>query len=524
MTTAKLDNAAGYNLGGTLMPHQAEGLAWLLEHPRALLADSVGLGKTVQVAALLLHLHCRGLLDRGRTNGPRVLIVAPKSLIAQWQAELAAWVPGLTTFAHPHAVTATQRKRLPAAACDIELVNVESLRANLGGYEAKRYPLVVVDELSADLRSGGKNHTAVHSVCRSAKRVVGLTATPMETSLMDTWTLLYALGVPKLPTKSEWSRYVEWLPASHPNGYGGFVTDYKPGRVIPHHVPAVRAFLETCLLRRTPEEVGLDLPIVVERRHDVQMTPEQAQAYAAAERLTGLARHQARDKASAHADGASAKASLAVNLVHQSPPTDQAVIFAQNLAHLDIIGGALDERGISFVRLTGETQSTTSRQAALDAFRSGEARVLIGNEVLERGLNLQLCPWLISCGEEYNPARNEQRVGRIRRIGSPFPVVYHDVISTGSATDRGRETSAALRQADFNLVFGSGAEPTDFRPVTRGDFLQHPSGKVIMPLQNDPSYRGPTQSKTSVDQEAKHLQPAAWVVEAAAGAGGATPA
>ena len=72
-----------------LYPFQRSGVEWLVENPGGkVLADDMGLGKTIQVIAAV-----RLLFNRARIR--RVLILSPKSLVANWEAELARWAPEL---------------------------------------------------------------------------------------------------------------------------------------------------------------------------------------------------------------------------------------------------------------------------------------------------------------------------------------------------------------------------------------------------------------------------------------------
>src|SRR5437879_7516942 len=105
----------GADLRGSLRPYQKVGVSWLAFASSlrlgVCLADDMGLGKTIQVLGVLL-LHKR----RGRGGDPPHLLVAPASLLANWQAEIERFAPSLATLvAHPSAMPARELTQLASA-------------------------------------------------------------------------------------------------------------------------------------------------------------------------------------------------------------------------------------------------------------------------------------------------------------------------------------------------------------------------------------------------------------------------
>lgn len=432
---------------GQLHPHQQEAVAWLLHHPRALLADGVGLGKTVTVCALLGRLAADDQLGR-------VLLVVPAPLVAQWRAELARFLPSLTVrdSTETWATTAAGRAAgLPSA--DILLVSFEHLRSRLDTYPAVPFGIVVLDEASA-VKGRGPEHQAAAKVCRQSVRALALSATPMELDAMETWGLLHVVDAPGLPSEATWGdRFVIWKPGYRPK-YGPPV-ERKPVGVKTAALPELRQYLAVVSLRRTVGDVALSLPKVVEEVHFVPLTSPQAVAYQQAQRLhIPLTRHKGEEKACAHAAGRSAVAEAAVSLIVEHPEQAKTVVYAFRLDVLDIAAGLLEAAGVRWVRVDG-TLKKGEREEALRAFRDDrEVRVLLGSNVLERGLNLQHADVLLSMGSTWNPAAEAQRVGRIRRIGSPHAQVRHVTFLTHTPHDRAKWAKVAQRSEDSQQVLG----------------------------------------------------------------------
>src|SRR5688572_22814384 len=141
----------GADLRGTLRPYQKTGVAWLAFASSlrlgVCLADDMGLGKTIQVLALLL-LRKR----RARGGEPPHLLVAPASLLANWQAEIERFAPSLTTLlAHPSAMPS--RDLADLAGDDLDgtdlIITTYGTLARMEALRAREWSLVVLDEAQA---------------------------------------------------------------------------------------------------------------------------------------------------------------------------------------------------------------------------------------------------------------------------------------------------------------------------------------------------------------------------------------
>ncbi|MBS2964334.1 DEAD/DEAH box helicase [Actinocrinis puniceicyclus] len=180
--------AAPPGLHATLRPYQERGVGWLAFMDGvglgAVLADSMGLGKTIQVLTLLE-------LEResGRAEGRPTLLICPMSLVANWQREAARFTPGLEVHVH-HGAERLSGEQFRAAVTDTHLViTTYGLalrdRAQLAGVPWHR---VVIDEAQAIKNAATKQARAVRSL--AAPHRVALTGTPVENRLADLWSIL----------------------------------------------------------------------------------------------------------------------------------------------------------------------------------------------------------------------------------------------------------------------------------------------------------------------------------------------
>ncbi|MCL5285663.1 MAG: DEAD/DEAH box helicase [Nitrospirae bacterium] len=174
----------GPALKATLRPYQKAGVRWLNLLVRmglgACLADDMGLGKTIQVLALLLT------LERPRPS----LLVAPASLLANWQQEARRFAPSLRLLvAHPSVLSPEELRGLSAGRLsEVDLV-VTSYGTLMRLPHLAEIPwhLVVADEAQALKNPGAKQTKTVKSLSAHAR--IALTGTPVENRLSDLWSL-----------------------------------------------------------------------------------------------------------------------------------------------------------------------------------------------------------------------------------------------------------------------------------------------------------------------------------------------
>ena len=216
-------------------PHQARALQRLYAQwpPKLLIADEVGLGKTIQAGLLLRQAWLAG-------KAKRTLILAPKAVLKQWQIELRekfnldwpiydgkglVWAPSSArrTFGEPHTKGAWHEQ--PAVIVSSQLMR-RSDRASTLLEEAEPWDLIVLDEAHhARRRSmGAKQEDRPNALLRLMRglkeRTQGLlllTATPMQVHPIETWDLLDLLGLPTAWTAGAFLQFFEDLEQPNPS-------------------------------------------------------------------------------------------------------------------------------------------------------------------------------------------------------------------------------------------------------------------------------------------------------------------
>ncbi len=425
---------------GMLRPYQAEGVAWL-QFLRAaglggVLADDMGLGKTVQTLAHLAIEQAEGRLDRP------ALIVCPTSLVPNWIVEAARFAPGLKLL--PLHGPVRHERFGEIGAHDLVLTTYPLLTRDQEVLTAQDWHVVVLDE--AQTIKNPNAETTQQAVRLEARQRLCLSGTPLQNHLGELWSLF------------------DFLTPGFLGSARNFRTRYrtpieKQGNSA--RQTALNRRLRPFLLRRTKEEVVQELPPKTEITESVEMEEGQRAIYesvrlamhakvrvAIAER--GLARsgiiildallklRQAccdprllKLKTARRGSVGSAKLERLMEMLETMLEEGRRVlIFSQFTSMLALIEARLQQAGIHYVQLTGDTADRTTPVAQ---FLAGAVPVfLISLKAGGLGLNLTAADTVIHYDPWWNPAVEDQATDRAHRIGQDKRVFVHRLVTLGS--------------------------------------------------------------------------------------------
>ena len=479
-------------LQATLRPYQVEGFQWLsfLYEQRlgGILADDMGLGKTVQALALLAHAieehraasECAA--ERGESVEPFApfLVVAPTSVIANWAAEAARFLPEAKVVT----ITETTAGKTPLAeriaGAHLVLTSYTLLRmdedayvsyaAGLGSEEGPGTPgwgALLLDEAQFVKNTG----TRAWSIARAmpARTKIAMTGTPLENNLMELWALLAIVADGLFPSARAFrDLYARPAESGEDPAHAAATTARLRRRIRP------------LMLRRTKELVAAELPAKNDTRVNLPLAPGHRRIYDThlqreRQKVLGLLedmdknrftifqsltllRRLALDAALIDPDAyegvTSAKREY---LVERLPELlaggHRVLVFSQFTGYLKSIARALSEKGIDHLYLDG---STRNRAEVIEAFRAGAAPVfLISLKAGGFGLNLTEADHVFIMDPWWNPAAEQQAVDRIHRIGQDKEVHVYRLVAEGTIEEKVmqlKESKAAL----FDAVVGEG--------------------------------------------------------------------
>lgn len=468
---------------GELRPYQAIGLSWLdfLRETGfgGVLADDMGLGKTVQALAFLAREKAQGRLDRP------ALIVAPTSVLPNWQAESERFAPALDVLA----LRGLDREQLfgDIARHDLVLTTYPLLMRDHGVLLGQEFHVAILDEAQAIKNPRATVSGLAHRI--NARHRLALTGTPLENNLGEVWSLFEFLSPGLLGDETTFRRTLRTPIEKHGD-------------------KAAQAFLtrrlKPFMLRRTKQEVAKELPAKTEIIERVRLEGAQRDLYETVRVLMHeKVRHEIAKKGLAKSHivfldallklrqiccdprllkmpqakkvKQSAKLERLMEMIPEMVAEGRRILlFSQFTSMLELIEAELDALDIPYVKLTGDT---VDRAEPVKAFQSGEVPLfLLSLKAGGTGLNLTAADTVIHYDPWWNPAVEAQATDRAHRIGQKKPVfVYKLIVEEGieEAIEILKARKAALAEALFEGASKSGLDLTDadisalFAPLDR---------------------------------------------------------
>ncbi|MDR0362879.1 MAG: DEAD/DEAH box helicase [Planctomycetota bacterium] len=472
------------------MPHQIETVRRVLRYfrGRVLLADEVGLGKTIEACLLLREYLLRGLARR-------VLILTPAPLVSQWREELAMKFGLEFTVPDGTAAAWTSGDRI------LSSIGVAKSQRHFEAVTTCQWDLVIVDEAHHCKNRNTLNWKLVNALKR--RRLFLLTATPVQNDLVEMYNLLTLLEPGHLKTERDFKK--------------NFVARGNPRD--PKNRQKLRGLLGEVMIRNTRSLVNVDLPPRYAQTFRITPSEEEERLYCdmeaylrgrrppvaeeasepsegprspqsgidndvplLAEMATGKAPGKGKRKTSALANDRlptlsrmqinhllmaagshpAALAPMLERLVASDPAASPLAERAGSIAEsakekrlLSLLGERRSGKTLVFacfsetlVRLEKSLvaagipaavfsgrQTATEKDEAVRRFREA-VPVLLCSESGGEGRNLQFADTLINFDLPWNPMRIEQRIGRIHRIGQTREVFIFNLAAAGTLESR----------------------------------------------------------------------------------------
>jgi len=464
------------------LPHQIETVRKVMRRfrGRVLLADEVGLGKTIEACLLLREYLLRRLIKR-------VLILVPNPLVSQWHEELSSKFH-LDFSIAPR--TATSSLDEFWATHDRVLVSTSFARSGRRPQAIASTPwdLVIVDEAHHCRNRATKLWKLVNSLQR--RHMFLLTATPVQNNLVELYSLLTLLEPGHLKTEADFKK--QFVTRGNPRdprnrhrlrdllgevmirNTRGLVQINLPPRYA-QTIMATPGEEESQLLidiqqylrdqlatvsntstnaddaePESPEELDVSStestetpgasangpPGISRMRLHAILTSLGSHPATAAATLQPLAERDDRARQLCERAGRISRSAKDEKLLHllKESHEHKVLVFVASIRTLHRLQALLTEAAISFSTFSGE-QSSADKDAAVEQLKSS-VNVMLCTESGGEGRNLQFADTLINFDLPWNPMKIEQRIGRIHRYGQTQDVFIFNLCTAGTLESR----------------------------------------------------------------------------------------
>lgn len=422
-------------------PHQLQTAERVLNEMRgrAILADEVGLGKTIEAGLIMKEYMIRGLAKK-------ILILVPASLVIQWTKELNQ------KFGIP---AVAQKKEYMWRQYDVVVASIDTAKRDPHRRHVLDidYDMLIIDEAHKLKNKKTRNYQFVKEIRK--KYCLLLTATPIQNEMDELYNL------------------INLLKPGHLGHTSSFSTTYVEGKRQAKNNEQLKTELDKVMIRNRRSDGGVHFTSRRVQSIPIELSPEEAALYQGVTRfvkeqyhtgsggynslalitlqrevcssreaafLTLYNMHQrAAEDSPVRAEimelvemikkiESHSKAAKAVELIQQI--NDKVIIFTEYRATQNYLQKYLHDHGITSVPFRGGFKR--SKKDWMTELFQNRAQVLIATEAGGEGINLQFCNQVINYDMPWNPMRVEQRIGRVHRLGQQRDVHIYNLSTVGT--------------------------------------------------------------------------------------------
>ena len=454
-------------------PYQEEGIRFGLYKRAVLIGDEMGLGKTMQAIGL-------AVLKKEIFGFSKVLVVTLASLKDQWQREIERFTD---EKAEVIAGSARERKRQYREDNSLfKITNYEAVLRDVTIISRFKPDMIILDEAQRIKNFETKTAEAVKSLPRQHALV--LTGTPLENKLEDVYSIAQFLDPELLSPLWKFA-------ADH-----FLLSRHKKGQILGYrNLEKLHNKLQSLVIRRRKEEVLDDLPEQIVNDYYLDLHETQAEIHAGYSKsllpllnkkfLTPMDLRKIQvlllkmrqvcdsthliDRETNISPKLDELASILDELVVEN--NRKVVIFSEWTTMTFLIGKHLSKVGIPFVELSGKVP-VKKRQVLIDEFSNNpNCKVFLSTDAGGTGLNLQAADCVINFELPWNPAKLNQRIGRVNRIGQRSQCVNVINLITKSSIEMRIMAGIQIKGELFSGVFDGGVDEVMFDRKKREEMV-----------------------------------------------------
>ncbi|WP_300673778.1 DEAD/DEAH box helicase [Desulfoluna sp.] len=484
------------SIKATLYPYQREGIRFALYKPAALIGDEMGLGKTLQAIAL-------ATLKKEIFGFKKVLVITLASLKEQWKREIERFTdePALIVSG-----PASERQRIYTEDTTFfKITNYEAVLRDTLAIRRMKPDLIILDEAQRIKNFTTKTAEAIKAIPRTHALV--LTGTPLENKLEDVYSITQFLDPDLLAPLWDFAGRHFLINRKKKNHIAGYT-----------NLGALHEKLKGIVIRRKKEEVLTELPNEVVSNYYIELTDQQKKIHGGylssllpllskkfltpidVQRIQQLLLMSRMVCDSTYLidkkTHISPKLKEFKNIIHDLAVENnrKVVVFSEWTRMNFLIAKHLSEAGIPFVELSGKIP-VHKRQALIDEFSTNpDCKVFLSSDAGGTGLNLQAADCVVNFELPWNPAKLNQRIGRVNRIGQTSGSVnVVNLIAKDSIEER-ILAGIQLKTELFQGVFDGTVDEVEFSSEKRTDLINQ-----LRKLMDEEAITAPAEASDSIE-------------------------
>ena len=384
--------------GFSLLKHQEKAVRWMSsreipekKHKGGILADEMGVGKTIETIGLMMHNKVRF-----------TLVIVPASLIIQWKSELEKFTSGITI--HIHKLDKT------TVTLGINVLVTSFVKSTRPHISEMVWDRIVIDEAHVLRNPKGKQFKKICAL-KSDRRWC-LTGTPIQNYISDIKTLLHFVGVKKGDMKQNIQKYLLRRTKEEVN-----IT--LSGFCYHEHTMEFKSLYEKDLYRKVSENtynsVSLSFLEVLLRKRQAAILPQLVVDGYNKKKKTQPSRWNYNNT----------KLSEIVDTLEKNPD-EKPVVFCYFRKEIEYLETKLEEKNIEFRTIHGGVAMDERKELIDDAdsYRVILIQIMAGST----GLNLQAFNSVYFSGPHWNPTHEQQAIARVHRMGQKQTVTVRRFI------------------------------------------------------------------------------------------------
>jgi len=465
-------------LNCNLFDYQKEGIYFATMRKSAIIADEMGLGKTVQAIA-------SAIFKKDLFGFERTLVICPASLKDQWKREIKRFSDEKATIIEG---VPEKRQHIYENELDYFLItNYETVLRDLAILQKEPPDYIILDEAQRIKNYETLTANIVKQIPK--KHALIITGTPIENRLIDLYSIMDFLDPKILSPLWEFSYqhcYFDMVKRNKINGY------YNLQKLKERLKPVLIRREKHDVLKQLPKVRHIDIPVPMHRRqaelhssyakgvariiHKKFMTPfdmQRLMILLGKMRMVCDSTHlvEVGEACSPKLDELKQVLLDKLDLEHSS---HKVVIFSEWIRMNQMIGRLLRDNNIGYVELNGKVPVANRPKLIQEFENNPDCKIFVSTEAGGTGLNLQTADAVINFELPWNPAKKNQRIGRIDRLGQKNKHLTVISFITQNSIETRIASGLLLKQDLFDSVLSpdSALDEVDFSSKNRSQFLK----------------------------------------------------